>query len=73
MYKELEILPQYTPDYVIDEMKYYLDKKRENKSGIFTFENAMSLVNLAKVNKRITSEQAKNIKRILKKIKKGHL
>lgn len=69
MYKELAKLPQYTPDYVIDEMKYYLDKKKEKKSGIFTFENAMSLVNLAKANKRITSKQAKKIKNVLNEIK----
>ena len=46
MYKELAKLPKYTPDYVIDEMKYYLDKKKEKKSGIFTFENAMFLVSI---------------------------
>lgn len=70
MYEELTKLPEYTPDYVIDEMKIYFEKKSKRKiSSICTFENALALVNLAKVNKRITREQAKNIKRILRKIK----
>ena len=70
MYEELKRLPEYTPDYVIDEMKIYFEKKTKRKiSSICTFENALSLVNLARVNKRITSKQAKNIKRILREIR----
>lgn len=70
MYEELKRLPEYTPDYVIDEMKIYFEKKTIKKiSSICTFENALALVNLAKVNRRITSEQARKIKKILKSIK----
>ena len=70
MYEELKRLPEYTPDYVIDEMKIYFEKQTKRKiSSICTFENALALVNLARVNKRITSKQAKNIKRILREIR----
>lgn len=62
-------LPSYTPDYVIDEVKYHFEKIRNGKTDIFTLENAISLVNLAKVNERITEEQAKIIIEIIKKMK----
>ena len=65
---ELEKLPDYTPNDVVDEMKYYLKKSRGN-SAVCTFENLLVLVNLAKVNNRITKEQAYNIKKILNEIK----
>lgn len=66
---ELEKLPDYTPDYVVDELKYYFEKKSRGNSAICTFENVLALVNLAKVNNRITKEQADNIKKILNEIK----
>ena len=53
MYAELEKLPKYTPDYVVDEVKYHFDKISEGKNDIFTLENVISLVNLAKVNNRV--------------------
>lgn len=65
----IEELPSYTPDYVIDEVKYHFEKIRNGKTDIFTLENAISLVNLAKVNERITEEQAKIIIEIIKKMK----
>jgi len=69
MYAELDKLPNYTPDYVVDEVKYHFDKISEGKNDIFTLENAISLVNLAKVNNRVTEEQAKEIKRVISEMK----
>lgn len=65
----LEILPDYTPDYVIDEVKYYFDKISQNKVDLLTLDNAISLVNLAKISHRITDEQAEKIKAKIRKIK----
>lgn len=69
MNEVLKMLPQYTPDYVIDEIEYYFEKINHNKNDLFTLNNAISLVNLAKMNKRVTEEQAIKIKEIIKKIK----
>ena len=69
MNEVLKMLPQYTPDYVIDEIEYYFEKINHNKYDLFTLNNAISLVNLAKMNKRVTEEQAVKIKEIIKKIK----
>ena len=65
----IKMLPQYTPDYVLDEVEYYFEKISQNKNECFTLENAISLVNLAKVNKRITKKQAETIKMAIRKIK----
>ena len=65
----MEKFPSYTPDYVLDEVEYYYQKIRQNKNDCFTLENAISLVNLAKVNKRITKKQAETIKMAIRKIK----
>ncbi len=65
----IKMLPQYTPDYVLDEVEYYFEKISQNKNDCFTLENAISLVNLAKVNKRITKKQAETIKMAIRKIK----
>ena len=65
----IKMLPQYTPDYVLDEVEYYFEKISQNKNCCFTLENAISLVNLAKVNKRITKKQAETIKMAIRKIK----
>ena len=67
---ELIKLPEYTPDYVVDEVKYYLTKIENNKKDIFTLVNALSLVNLAQINNKINEEQAENIKKVIKNIYK---
>ena len=64
-----KVLPEYTPDYVIDEVQYYFNKTGQGKPDCFTLDNAISLVNLAKSNHRIDEEQAKNIKDAIRKIK----
>lgn len=69
----MEKFPTYTPDYVLDEVEYYYQKIRQNKNDCFTLDNAISLVNLAKINKRITEEQACNIKKIIIKIKNDNI
>lgn len=62
-------LPSYTPDYVIDEVQYYFDKINAGKNDCFTLDNAMLLVNLAKVNNRVNDDQAKKIKEAIRRIK----
>ncbi len=47
-----------------------LGKRNRGNSGVCTFENVLALVNLAKVNKRITWRQSIELKRILKRLKK---
>jgi hypothetical protein len=69
MDETLNILPNYTPDYIVDEVKYYFDRVNNNKIDLFTLDNAISLVNLAKVNNRVTEKQANNIKEAIRKIK----
>lgn len=54
--------PDYTPDYILDEIKYYLIKTSNGKNDMFTLSNTMCLINLAMVNKRITKKQGKRIK-----------
>ena len=65
------VLPEYTPDYVVDEVQYYFNKTGQGKPDCFTLDNAMLLVNMAKANHRIDDEQAKNIKDAIRKIKKN--
>lgn len=65
----INVLPEYTPDYVIDEVQYYFNKINAGKNDCFTLDNAISLVNLARVNNRINDEQAENIKDSIRKIK----
>ena len=65
----IKVLPEYTPDYVIDEVQYYFNKTGQGKPDCFTLDNAMLLVNMARVNNRIDDEQAKNIKDAIRKIK----
>ena len=50
MYEALEMLPEYTPDYVVDEIAYYSKKISSGKSDVFTLDNAILLVNLAVIN-----------------------
>ena len=61
--------PSYTPDYVLDEINYYLKKIKSGKSDVFTLDNAITLVNLAVVNEGITKEQGNIIKRLIRNLK----
>lgn len=72
MDEELKTLPDYTPDYIVDEVKYFFKKINAGKSDCFTLDNAIGLVNMAKANNRINEEQAKAIKDAIKKIKENH-
>lgn len=72
MDEELKTLPDYTPDYIVDEVKYFFEKINAGKSDCFTLDNAIGLVNMAKANNRINEEQAKAIKDAIKKIKENH-
>lgn len=69
MNETIELLPKYTPDYIIDEVQYYFDKINKGKSDCFTLDNAIALVNIAKTSKRINEEQAQNIKEMIRNIK----
>ena len=69
MNEAINRLPSYTPDYVIDEVQYYFDKINAGKNDCFTLDNAMLLVNLAKVNNRVNDDQAKKIKEAIRRIK----
>lgn len=69
MNETINRLPSYTPDYVIDEVQYYFDKINAGKNDCFTLDNAMLLVNLAKVNNRVNDDQAKKIKEAIRRIK----
>lgn len=71
MDKAINILPGYTPNYVIDEVQYYFDKINAKKNDCFTLDNAILLVNLARMNNRINEEQAQNIKKTINKIKES--
>ena len=64
-----EQFPIYTPDYVLDEVAYYFQKISNRKSDVFTLDNAISLVNLAIKNARISNEQGEIIKNKIKDIK----
>lgn len=70
MYEALEMLPEYTPDYVVDEIAYYSKKISSGKSDVFTLDNAILLVNLAVINLRISKEQGNIIIKQIKNIKK---
>lgn len=69
MNEAVNILPEYTPNYVIDEVQYYFNKINAGKNDCFTLDNAIKLVNLARLNNRVDDEQTKNIKEIIRKIK----
>ncbi len=66
-----EKFPSYTPNYVLDEIAYYFKKTSSGKLDVFTLDNAISLVNLAIVNERISEEQGKVIKNQIQDIKKN--
>ena len=64
-----EQFPIYTPDYVLDEVAYYFQKIARGGSDVFTLDNAISLVNLAIMNARISKEQGNIIKNKIREIK----
>ena len=57
------------PDYVKDEINIYLWKKENGESGIATFDNIFALIGLAKINKRITEEEAEKIRELVYSLK----
>lgn len=69
IYKELELLPSYTPYYVIDQLKIYLDEPNKEKNGWYLFQGVIGMVNLARTDRLITGFQSLKLKRILKKLK----
>ncbi len=70
MNEAVNILPDYTPDYVLDEVQYYFNKIEQGKNDCFTLDNAISLVNLAMISSRINKIQGNIIKERIKSIKK---
>ena len=64
-----EQFPIYTPNYVLDEVAYYFQKIARGGSDVFTLDNAISLVNLAIMNARISKEQGNIIKDKIREIK----
>ena len=71
MNEAVNVLPKFTPDYVIDEVQYYFNKVGQGKPDCFTLDNAIGLVNMARVSNRIDEEQAKSIKAAIRKIKES--
>lgn len=70
MLKDLDIvIPKYTPNYILDEIEIYINKKRKEKIGIATFDNILSLIRLSLLNNRINEEQARELKEIMNKLK----
>ena len=69
MNEAINILPNYTPNYVVDEVQYYFNKINAGKNDCFTLDNAIGLVNMARMSHRIDDEQAQNIKESIRKIK----
>ena len=65
----IKVLPEYTPFYIMDEVQHYFNKINAGKSDCFTLDNAILLVNMARVNNRINDEQAEEIKKAIRKIK----
>ena len=59
----------YTPDYVLDEIDYYLKKISSRKSDVFNLDNAISLVNLAVVSSRTSKEQGEVIRNQIQNIR----
>lgn len=69
MNEAINLLPTYTPAYIVDEVQCYFNKINIGKNDCFTLDNAIALVNMAKINKGINHEQAQNIKEIIRNIK----
>lgn len=53
----------YIPDYIIEEYKEYIKDNKSNKK----WQNLNALINLSKINGRLTEEQANNLKKQYKK------
>lgn len=66
----IKVLPEYTPCYIIDEVQHYFDKINAGKNDCFTLDNAISLVNMARLSNRINDEQSEKIKNAIRKLKK---
>ena len=65
----IKVLPEYTPCYIMDEVQHYFNKINAGKSDCFTLDNAILLLNMARVNNRENDEQAEEIKKAIRKIK----
>lgn len=65
----IKVLPEYTPFYIMDEVQHYFNKINAGKRDCFTLDNAILLVNMARVNNRVNDEQAEEIKKAIRKIK----
>ena len=65
----IKVLPEDTPYYIMDEVQHYFNKINAGKNDCFTLDNAILLVNMARVNNRVNDEQAEEIKKAIRKIK----
>lgn len=65
----IKVLPEYTPYYIMDEVQHYFNKINAGKSDCFTLDNAIGLVNMARMSNRVDDKQAQNIKESIRKIK----
>lgn len=65
----IKVMPEDTPYYIMDEVQHYFDKINAGKSDCFTLDNAIGLVNMARMSNRVNDKQAQNIKESIRKIK----
>ena len=65
----IKVLPEYTPYYIMDEVQHYFNKINAGKNDCFTLDNAIGLVNMARMSNRVDDKQAQNIKESIRKIK----
>jgi len=65
----IKVMPEDTPYYIMDEVQHYFDKINAGKSDCFTLDNAIGLVNMARMSNRVDDKQAQNIKESIRKIK----
>ena len=65
----IKVLPEYTPYYIMDEVQHYFNKINAGKNDCFTLDNAILLVNMARVNNRVNDEKAEENKKAIIKIK----
>lgn len=65
----IKVMPEGTPYYIMDEVQHYFDKINAGKSDCFTLDNAIGLVNMARMSNRVDDKQAQNIKESIRKIK----
>lgn len=50
------------PDYVEDEIRYYLEKRKRGYNDLYTLSNICALINMAQFNNRISKENAALLK-----------